>query len=115
MTVRVEIKIDFVPLYFSTGKSRTVLAYYTCRGGGHINRTIVDLQPVGATFQWGIIVPLCQLAESRQTGRPHPDLELLPCMQVWKLCHAVVTILWKLFHPERWHSYLPRLVLSLAV
>jgi hypothetical protein len=49
MTVRVEIKMDFVPLYFSTGKSGTLLADYV-RIGGDNNRTIVDLQPVRAAF-----------------------------------------------------------------
>lgn len=46
MTVRVEIRMDLVPLYFSTWKSRTLLACVLL-GDGDGRRTVVDLEPVG--------------------------------------------------------------------
>jgi hypothetical protein len=113
MTVRVEIKMDFVPLYFSTGKSRTLLACYV-RKGVDTNRTIVDLQPVSAAFQLFVIISLCQLAESRQASGPHPDLELFPCVQVWQ-SHRLVSVVRILVLPVWRHGYLVCLIGSLPI
>ena len=44
--------------------------------------TIINLQPIRPRTQLIIIIPLIQLTKRRQPRRPHPNLKLLPRVQI---------------------------------
>jgi len=75
--------------------------------------TVIDLETVGTSSQNVLVVALVQFTECRQTRSPHPDLELLPGMQVRQL--ITITPILVLFLPVWWRDNILRLILCLAV
>lgn len=88
MTVRVLMRIDFVPSYRVTLKSVGEKSWSACEAGvrkrptsRRVGLTIVDIDLISATGHGRIVVPQGQLAEVGKTGSTHPDLKLLPSVQ----------------------------------
>ena len=93
ITVRVDMTIDFVPPYTSTGKSRHVSMRSERTQEKKIKHTVGDVYLVHATLHGLVIVPFRKLAEIGKSSGSHPDLESFICFQVWWRVVIAVSIL----------------------
>lgn len=96
ITVRVVRRIDLVPLYSMVGKSASIVSE-SCSGATWgtrfwVERTIVNSDLIDTRYELIGVISHSQLAEGGKTSRPHPDLESLPLLQVWRFTDAVVGV-----------------------
>ena len=46
--------------------------------------TLVYVNLIATSLHSCVVIPVVELSEGRQSRRPHPDLEVLVCAQVWE-------------------------------